>query len=105
MSNLVCPKCHGPMRSYERSGVHVDQCTDCRGIFLDRGELEHLIDAEAAFSARSTAAPQTPLPPAPEPGFGMPQRGWDRDWDDDDDRYDRTRPRKRRKSFLEDLFD
>lgn len=108
MSNLVCPKCHGPMRSYERSGVHVDQCTDCRGIFLDRGELEHLIDAETAFAARAAPPqPAAPLPPAPEPGFGMPQRGWDRDWSHDDshDGYGRGRPRKRRKSFLEDLFD
>ena len=33
------------MRTYERNGVHVDQCTECRGIFLDRGELEKLVDA------------------------------------------------------------
>ncbi|SHG31296.1 zf-TFIIB domain-containing protein [Geodermatophilus nigrescens] len=44
--DLVCPKCQGAMRTYERNGVHVDQCTECRGIFLDRGELERLIDAE-----------------------------------------------------------
>ena len=43
---LTCPKCHGPMRTYERNGVHVDQCSECRGIFLDRGELDRLIDAE-----------------------------------------------------------
>jgi Zn-finger nucleic acid-binding protein len=43
---LTCPKCHGTMRTYERNGVHVDQCTECRGIFLDRGELDRLIDAE-----------------------------------------------------------
>jgi uncharacterized protein len=46
---LTCPKCHGTMRTYERNGVHVDQCSDCRGIFLDRGELERLIDAETAW--------------------------------------------------------
>ena len=44
--DLTCPKCHGAMRTYERNGVHVDQCTECRGIFLDRGELDRLIDAE-----------------------------------------------------------
>ena len=43
---LTCPKCHGTMRTYERNGVHVDQCAECRGIFLDRGELDRLIDAE-----------------------------------------------------------
>ncbi|TDB82197.1 hypothetical protein E1091_18805, partial [Micromonospora fluostatini] len=37
---LTCPKCHGEMRQYERSGVVIDQCGECRGIFLDRGELE-----------------------------------------------------------------
>ena len=46
---LTCPKCQGPMRTYERNGVHVDQCTECRGIFLDRGELERLVDAETAW--------------------------------------------------------
>jgi hypothetical protein len=35
------------MRSYERSGITIDQCTECRGVFLDRGELERMIDAEA----------------------------------------------------------
>ena len=37
------------MRTYERNGVHVDQCSDCRGIFLDRGELDRLVDAETAW--------------------------------------------------------
>ena len=37
------------MRSFERSGLQVDQCTGCRGVFLDRGELERLIDAEGAY--------------------------------------------------------
>jgi Zn-finger nucleic acid-binding protein len=55
---LTCPKCHGTMRTYERNGVHVDQCSDCRGIFLDRGELDRLIDAENAWHGDgSPAAP------------------------------------------------
>jgi Zn-finger nucleic acid-binding protein len=56
---LTCPKCQGAMRTYERNGVHVDQCTECRGIFLDRGELERLIDAETAWhgGGRSTSTP------------------------------------------------
>ncbi len=50
-TTLVCPKCQAAMRSYERSGITIDQCTQCRGIFLDRGELERLIDAKAAYGA------------------------------------------------------
>jgi len=53
---LTCPKCHGPMRTYERNGVHVDQCTECRGIFLDRGELDRLIDAENDWHGGSRPA-------------------------------------------------
>ena len=34
------------MVTYERSGIHLDQCRECRGFFLDRGELEKLVDAE-----------------------------------------------------------
>jgi Zn-finger nucleic acid-binding protein len=52
---LVCPKCLGAMRTYERSGIAVDQCTECRGIYLDRGELERLLGAEA--SAPTLASP------------------------------------------------
>lgn len=55
---LTCPKCHGPMRTYERNGVHVDQCTECRGIFLDRGELERLVDAENAYHERDRERPR-----------------------------------------------
>ena len=44
------------MRSYERSGVTIDQCSECRGIFLDRGELERLIDAENSWHGTPAAA-------------------------------------------------
>lgn len=46
MPELMCPKCQASMRSYERSGVVIDQCTGCRGIFLDAGELEKLMQSE-----------------------------------------------------------
>jgi hypothetical protein len=46
---LTCPKCGGTMRSYERNGIVIDQCADCRGVFLDRGELERLVEAEGAY--------------------------------------------------------
>jgi uncharacterized protein len=56
---LTCPKCQGSMRTYERNGVHVDQCTECRGIFLDRGELERLVDAETAWHGGRPSAPSS----------------------------------------------
>jgi Zn-finger nucleic acid-binding protein len=50
------------MRTYERNGVHVDQCTDCRGIFLDRGELDRLIDAENAWHGGGRSGAEAPAP-------------------------------------------
>lgn len=64
--DLTCPKCQGTMRSYERSQITVDQCNDCRGIFLDRGELERLMDAEASY--HESAAPD----PRAAPAYGSP---------------------------------
>lgn len=37
------------MRSHQRNGVTIEQCTKCHGIFLDRGELEQLLGREASF--------------------------------------------------------
>lgn len=96
MTELTCPKCHGPMRTYERSGVHVDQCTECRGIFLDRGELERLIDGEQAWAARPAPAPA----PAPQPSYGS---SYGSSYGPSYDSHGKHH--KRRKSFLEELFD
>jgi Zn-finger nucleic acid-binding protein len=63
---LVCPKCGAGMRTYERNGIHIDQCTSCRGVFLDRGELEHLIDAEQTFYKH---APSQPMPTQGQPQY------------------------------------
>jgi Zn-finger nucleic acid-binding protein len=63
---MTCPKCHGDMRTYERSGVTIDQCSECRGIFLDRGELEKLFEAEANWN-RQQAAAGSPPPPQQQP--------------------------------------
>lgn len=84
--DLTCPKCRGAMHAYERNGVTLDQCGDCRGIFLDRGELERLVDAEGAWrSAPAQAAPAAPAAPSYHYG-GKPYY-------------------KKKKSFFSELFD
>lgn len=88
MESLVCPKCRGGMRAYERSGITVDQCGECRGIFLDRGELERLVDAETRYNS-----------PQQQPRYEEKRY-------DDDRRYgNQYQHKKKKKSFLEDLFD
>ncbi|WP_395106066.1 zf-TFIIB domain-containing protein [Actinomadura sp. SCN-SB] len=52
------------MRTYTRNGVHIEQCDNCRGIFLDYGELEALSRMEAQYR---------PAPPPPAaPAWGAP---------------------------------
>nr|MDT0663134.1 zf-TFIIB domain-containing protein [Micromonospora sp. DSM 115978] len=70
MMQMTCPKCRGDMRQYERSGVTIDQCTECRGIFLDRGELEKLFDAEANWNQQQSPRPGAGAPPPPPPPAG-----------------------------------
>jgi uncharacterized protein len=100
--SLTCPKCQGEMRAYERNGVTVDQCAECRGLFLDRGELEKLIDAESAWSgAGAQPAPQAAPPPPPPPYYQQPHHqqqpyGYS---------YGGKPYYKKRKSFLSELFD
>lgn len=74
MDPLTCPKCRGSMRQYERSGVTVDQCDECRGIFLDRGELERLMEAEAVYTGRAST-PQGPQPGSADPRGYPPPAG------------------------------
>jgi Zn-finger nucleic acid-binding protein len=67
---LTCPKCSGAWKTLERKGVVIDECAGCQGVFLDRGELEQLIDAESEYLAK--------LDPAADPdGFyhGKHRRG------------------------------
>ena len=61
---LQCPKCHGVMRTYDRHGIHLEQCDNCRGIFLDYGELESLTRMESQYAA------PPPAYGAPPPGYG-----------------------------------
>lgn len=69
---MQCPKCHGNMRTYDRNGVHIDQCEMCRGIFLDYGELEALMRIESQWAQQHYAAPPPPPPAHGAPGWGVP---------------------------------
>ena len=123
MAELTCPKCQSPMRSYERNGVTVDQCTGCRGVFLDRGELERLVDAESAYYEQRGAAEAAPPPPQPtqpqQPQYREPLRQEQRRGNDLEDLAGRLLGgqkhsgghgqgyghKRKKKSFLDELFD
>ncbi|MGE0716146.1 MAG: zf-TFIIB domain-containing protein [Alphaproteobacteria bacterium] len=99
MPLLVCPNDNAAMQSVARSGVEFDFCPTCRGIWLDRGELEKLLAA-----ARDQEGPQDQEErgrPAEPAGYARPERSaGDRRWDDDDHRN-----RRRRGFDIFDIFD
>ena len=55
-TGLICPKCSGKWISHDRKGVTIEECEGCQGVFLDRGELESLIDAESDYLAEIDAS-------------------------------------------------
>ncbi len=58
MPLLICPNCNVGMTQVTRSGVEIDMCPQCRGVWLDRGELEKLLEP-----FRSEARQDAPPPP------------------------------------------
>ncbi|HEX8835046.1 MAG TPA: zf-TFIIB domain-containing protein [Abditibacteriaceae bacterium] len=128
---MNCPVCReNQLVMTERSGIEIDYCPNCRGVWLDRGELDKIIERSAATGAVAPssvapqaapavwaeAPPQQQRPPEPRGYEQRPPepRGYDsrdRDRDhkeprrDHDDDYRHGHKRKKRGGFLEDLFD
>jgi Zn-finger nucleic acid-binding protein len=65
------------MHTYNRNGVQIEQCSGCRGIFLDYGELESLTRIEAQWGQQAPPVPPAPqaYPAQPAPAWGAPQYG------------------------------
>ena len=86
---MACPVCRTALAMSDRQGVEIDYCPTCRGVWLDRGEIDKIVE-------RSIVEPVRAAPPPP--------RGQSDTWrpgrDDDRDRYP-----KRKKSFLSEMFD
>ena len=85
---MACPVCRTALVRSERQGIEIDYCPACRGVWLDRGELDKIIERS---TVAAPAAGGGPVPPRRE----TRRHGHD----------DRHHHGKRRKSFLEELFD
>lgn len=88
---MQCPTDGTTLVMSERSGIEIDYCPQCRGVWLDRGELDKIIDRAAG-----QPAPQQYQPPAQPQGRPQqyqqpyPQQGYQK---------------KRKESWLSELFD
>jgi uncharacterized protein len=88
---MRCPIDDTELKIAERQGIEIDYCPQCRGIWLDRGELDKIIERSAGTFANTPRADY--------------KRDTDsRRYDDDDQPYE-NKKRKRGDSFLSDLFD
>ena len=85
---MLCPACQVDLQMTERQGVEIDYCPKCRGVWLDRGELDKIIE-RAAGEAPVAAAP-------PRPAYDDKRHAYD------DRRYDEKR---KKRGFLGELFD
>ena len=102
MTNMKCPVCKDTtLLMSERQGVEIDYCPECRGVWLDRGELDKLIAGEEkayAGNQQSTSDNQR---------YVDDNRNDHRSHDDKHDKHDRhSQPRKhKRESFLGEIFE
>ncbi len=91
----ICPTCNVAMQEVSKTGVLIDVCPTCRGVWLDRGELEKVLSRarEVEQEWESARLPE--------------RRRRDDDYDDDDRRYrsDGGYPKKRRWTEIFDIFD
>ncbi len=88
---MSCPVCQVPLTMSDRQGIEIDYCPQCRGVWLDRGELDKIIERSAPPAAAPRQVNQAPPPQQQgySPVYQQPQHG----------HY------KKRKSWLEDIFD
>ena len=102
---MLCPVCQVELRIMDRQGIEVDFCPKCRGVWLDRGELDKLIERSAQNDNRALSQ---------IPRGGRDDFDYDHDYDEgykakNDERYhsdDRAYPPgRKKKSFLSNMFD
>ena len=93
---MKCPNCNVALTMADRNGIEIDYCPDCRGVWLDRGELDKIIE-------RSVQQPPVQQLPVPQRS-NYPNQ--ERYYSDKDKYYsDKDRYYKKKKGLLGDLFD
>lgn len=106
---MNCPRCASAvLDERERNGIQVDVCPSCRGVWLDRGELERLIakatqEIDDEIAALGQRAPARDIAARSQEPRRV--RHDDDDDDEDDHRRDGRTPRRRRWFEMFDMFD
>ncbi len=90
---MKCPSCNETLLMSEKRGVEIDYCPNCRGIWLDRGELEKIMDSSADHYSNKDNYERD----YKEYGYNQ--------YPNQHHHQDRKYPYKKKKSFLNDFFD
>lgn len=101
---MKCPVCTGiDLKISERQGVEIDYCPECRGVWLDRGELDKIIErSETQAPAYTQPPPQTQLQ-YQQPAHYQQQYG--KQHNDDGHGYGHNNGHYKKKSWISELFD
>lgn len=111
---MRCPVCDDvSLVISSREGIEIDHCPQCRGVWLDRGELDKVIERAAPSVVGAARPPAEPPRGYEQPRYEQPRYEQPRHEQSryeqpryEQPRYDdRDYKRKKRKSFLDDLFD
>ena len=97
---MKCPNCSETLIMADRQGIEIDYCPNCRGVWLDRGELDKIIERSAAY----TMGPDTDTKPQYNDPKPYPPQGSQYN----DPHYKHNDPyykHKKKKGFLSDFFD
>ena len=103
---MTCPSCGGELVELDRAGVRVDACRRCRGVWLDRGELDRIVEQErrvvgAVDDDEQDFVREMTGHGKPDKGYGLDSKTAERIYTD----YRSHRKHKKRKSVLDGLFD
>lgn len=99
---MLCPVCqHVQLVMADRQGIEIDYCPQCRGVWLDRGELDKIIER----SSPGAAAPRQAAPPPPQQNYQ--QQGYQQQGYQQQQGYYQKPPKhyKKKKSLLGEIFD
>lgn len=100
---MKCPICNVDLVMSERQGVEIDYCPKCRGVWLDRGELDKIIEhSNQAVGAQPVSQPQA----QPQPQYAQTQYPPQQSYREDDRQYyDKHGYKKHKKGILGEIFD
>ena len=111
-----CPSCGGELVQIERSGVRIDACRNCRGVWLDRGELDQILERERQRRRRPSRRRRGVLPRDDRLGasrhgskhhhesYGFDKKTAERLLGDFRS-HSKHKKKHKKKSFLDELFD